>query len=117
MGSTWEHMIRTIKSCLYKTIGHSRMNYLDLTVISDIQNGINSRPLIYKCSSDSNLEIITLYCFLLLPNANVRLLLLKMDDQDVWKADPPSGSGVIKPIEACDALLSMFHELLYHDYV
>ena len=38
MGSTWERMIRTIKSCLYKTIGRSRINYFDLlTVISDIQ--------------------------------------------------------------------------------
>ena len=79
VGSTWERMIRTIKSCLYKTIGRSRINYLVLlTVISDIQNAIKSRPLIYRCSSDSNLEIVTPNCFLR-PNVNVGLV-LKMDD-------------------------------------
>ena len=40
-----------------------------------------------------------------------------MDDRDVWKADPPSRSGVIKSIEAHDAILSKFHELWYQDYL
>ena len=67
VGSTWESMIRTIKSRLYITIGRSRINYFDLlTVISDIQNAINSRSLTYRCSSDSNLEIIMPNCFLVL---------------------------------------------------
>ena len=39
-----------------------------------------------------------------------------MDDQDVWKADHPSGSGVIKSIEAHDTRLSKFRELCYQDY-
>ena len=92
VGSTWKRMIRTIKSCSCKTIGRSRINYFDLlTVISDIQNAINSKPLTYSCYSDSNLEIITTNCFLR-PNVNVGLE-LKMGDQDVWKADLPSRSG------------------------
>ena len=91
-------MIRTIKSCLYKTNGRSRINYFDLlTLISDIQNAINSKPFTYRYSSDSNVEIITPNCFLR-PNVNVGLV-LKMNHLDVWKADPPR-SGVIKSIEA-----------------
>ena len=116
LGCTWERMIRTIKSCLYKTIGRSRINYFDLlTVISDSQNAINSRPLTYRCSSDSNLEIITPNCFLR-PNVNVGLV-LKIDDQDNLKADPPSRSGVIKSIEACDAMMFKFREFWYQDYL
>ena len=88
IGSTWERMIRTIKSCLYKTIGHSRIRYFYLlTVISDVQSAINQRPLTYRCSSDSDLEVITPNSFLC-PNANLGLV-LKLDDQDVWKSDPP----------------------------
>ena len=110
VGSTWKRMIRTIKSCLYKTIGRFRINYFDLlTVITDIQNAINTRPLPYRCSSDSNLEIITPNCFLR-PYVNV-VLVLKMDDQDVWKFDPLSRYGVIKSIEACDALLPKFRSI------
>ena len=60
VGSTWERLIRVVKSCLYKTVGRSRIKYFDLiTIISDIQNAINSRPLTYR-NSDSNLEVITL---------------------------------------------------------
>ena len=88
VGSTWERMIRIMKSCLYETIGRSRVNYFDLhTMISDIQNAINSRLLMYRCSSDLNLEIITPNCFR--PNVDVGLV-LKIDDQDVWKAKPLS---------------------------
>ena len=64
----------------------------DLNQSFDIQNAINSTPLIIRCSSDLNLEIITPNCFLL-PNANVGLV-LKMDDLDIWKAGPSSRSGV-----------------------
>ena len=80
-----------------------------------IQNAINSRLLTYRCSSDTNTEITTPNCFLR-PNVNVGLV-LKMDDQDVWLADPPSRSDEIKSIEACDAVLSKFHELWYQDYL
>ena len=61
-------------------------------------------PCELKMDLNNNSEIITLNCFLR-PNINVGLV-LKMDDQDVWKADPPSRSGVIKSIETRDAMLS-----------
>ena len=38
VGSIWERMIRTIKNCLYKTIGKQKIDYFQLlTVLSDIQ--------------------------------------------------------------------------------
>ena len=59
VGATWEKLIHTIKSCLYKTIGRARLSYFELlTVISDIQSAITSRPLTYR-SSEGDLEAIT----------------------------------------------------------
>ena len=116
VGSTWGRMIRTIESCLYKTIRRSRIRYVDLlTVISDIQSAINQRPLTYWYSSDSDLEVITPKCFLR-PNANLGLV-LKLDDQDVWKSDPPSRLNVVKSIEARDSMLTRFRELWYQNYL
>ena len=62
-------------------------------------------------ATDSNIEMITPNCF---PHPNVNVgLVLKLDDQDLWKSDPPSISGVIKCIEARDAMLPKFCELWY----
>ena len=42
IGSTWQRMIKiikTIKACLYKTLGRAKVNYFDLLIIlSDIQS-------------------------------------------------------------------------------
>ena len=72
VGATWEHLIRTAKSCLYKSIGRSKLFYFELlTVITDVQNAVNSWPLTYR-SSDNDLETITPNCFLKAdPNCNV----------------------------------------------
>ena len=59
MGSVWEQMVKTIKLCLYKTVGGKAVEFHDLmTLLSDIQNAINSCPLTYSCSSDMGIDII-----------------------------------------------------------
>ena len=116
VGSTWERMIRVVKSCLYKLIGRSRIQYFDLlTILSDIQNAINSRPLTYRCSSDSGLEIITPNNFLK-PNVNAGLV-LKVDDQNIWDSDPPSQSDVLNSIHTRDSMVDRFRELWYETYL
>ena len=63
VGAYWERMIRTIKSCLSKTVGRKHFNYFDyLTLLSDVQNCINSRPLTYVDSE--SLDVITPNSFL-----------------------------------------------------
>ena len=63
VGSAWERMIRTIKSCLYKTLGRKHYEYFTLlTLLSDIVNSINSRPLTYLDSTD--LSVLTPNCFI-----------------------------------------------------
>ena len=116
VGSTWERMIRVIKSCLFKVIGRSRIQYFDLlTILSDIQNAINSRPLTYRCSSDCGLDIITPNSFLR-PNANAGLM-IKLDDQDIWDTEPPSQSDVLKSIQTRDDMVIHFRELWYESYL
>ena len=64
VGATWERLIHTIESFLYKTLGRARLSYFELlTVISDVQSAINSRPLTYR-SSEGDLEAITPSSFL-----------------------------------------------------
>ena len=115
VGSTWERLIRVVKSCLYKTVGRSRIKYFDLlTILSDIQNAINSRPLTYRCS-DSNLDIITPNCFLR-PNVNEGLM-MRMDEQNLCDSEPPSRSKIIKSMKLRDEMLSEFRELWYDSYL
>ena len=94
IGSTWERMIKTIKSCLYKTIGRAKVNYFDLlTILSDIQLAINSRPLTYRCSSDSTLEIITPNCFL--NNEGKSNLVINTNNKGILENGPPTQSDVV----------------------
>ena len=103
------------KSCLYKLIGRSHIQYFDLlTILSDIQNAINSRPLT-ACSSDSGLEILTPNSFIK-PNVNAGLL-LKLDNCNIWDSDPPSQSDVVSCIQTCDNMASRFCELWYESYL
>ena len=64
VGSTWERLIRVIKSCLHKVMGRKRYEYFQLlTLMSDIENSINSRPLTHK-NYDDELHVLTPNCFL-----------------------------------------------------
>ena len=116
VGSTWERMIRVVKSCLYKVVGRSSMGYFRLlTVLSDIQNAVNSRPLTYRCSDDSSLEIITPNCFIK-PYVNDNLLFLSNDDS-ILQSGPPTRQEVNKSLINRDKLLEEFRSLWYEEYL
>ena len=116
VGSTWERLIRVVKSCLYKVIGRGSIQYFELlTIVSDIQKAINSRPLTYRCSNDDMLEIITPNCFLQpLSEAN---LLLKSDDSAIWTKDPPSNSDICESLNMRVKSVDKFRDLWYQDYL
>ena len=116
VGSTWERMIRVIKSCLYKVVGRAKLTYFKLlTILSDIQHSINSRPLTYRCSDDSGLEGITPNCFIR-PNSNANLL-FKSCNKSVLKADPPSRNLVNQSIAIRDSMLEQFKQIWYDEYL
>merc|ERR1712105_297880 len=65
VGSTWERMIKTIKSALRKSIGRQKLDYFKLkTALSDVQHAVNCRPLTYRCSENYSLEVISPINFL-----------------------------------------------------
>ena len=116
VGATWERLIRTVKNCLYKTVGRATLTYFELlTVIGDVQAAINSRPLTYR-SSENNLEAITPSCFLRC-NANSHLLLTQEEDCQLWDRDPPSRESFISTLSSRDEIFDHFRELWYENYL
>ena len=114
--STWERMIKTIKSCLYKTIGRAKVNYFDLlTILSDIQLAINSRPLTYRCSSDSTLEIITPNCFL--NNEGKSNLVINTNNKGILENGPPTQSDVVLSLKEREETIQKFKDLYYYEYL
>ena len=116
VGSTWERLIRTIKSCLYKTVGRSRLNYFELlTIIGDIQSAINFRPLTYR-SSERDLEIITPNSFLKF-NTNPFLLLRNSEDNQIWEVDPPTRKILLESLDHRNEIFNHFKEIWYDNYL
>ena len=116
IGSTWERLIRVVKSSIYKTIGRSRISYFDLlTVISDIQHAINERPLTYRCSDDLSPEAITPNAFLF-PNAK-NSVMLKSNSHDLGEVTAPSQTQVEQSIQLRENILSKFKSLWYEEYL
>ena len=63
-------MIKTTKTCLFKTLDRAKSDYFQiLTMISDIQRAINSRPLTYRSMSDTEVLPLAPNTFLY-PNVN-----------------------------------------------
>ena len=114
IGAVWERSIKTLKNCLQRTLGRVKIGYFRLvTLLSDIQQAVNSRPLTYRCSEDTSLEIITPNCFLR-PNANVQVFYKKPEGPI---RDLPSRSLIIKSMEVRERVLESFREIWYREYL
>ena len=116
VGSTWERMIRVIKSCMYKVIGRATLGYYKLlTILSDVQNAVNSRPLTYRCSDDHGLEGITPNCFIR-PYVNDNLL-FKSNDESILETGPPTRQRVTESLLSRDKTLEQFRKMWYEEYL
>ena len=117
MGSVWERMIKTIKLCLYKSIGRNPVELYELmTLLSDIQRAINSRPLTYRCSTDTGLDIIAPINFIS-PYVKEGLMLKAAQNESSIFTDPPSKAEIINSLETRDSLFNKFHKLWYDEYL
>ena len=115
VGATWERMLRTIKSCLHKSIGRSSQSYFDLlTVLSDIERAINARPLTYK-SKHNDLEVITPAHFTL-GSVNKALVLPLTDVTPVWEAEP-SREDLIHDLNTRQEMFYKFREMFQESYL
>ena len=114
-GGCWERLIRTIKKCLYKSIGKNKLTYFELlTLLSDVQNAINSRPLTYRCSSDSGLEIITPNCFL---RARLDTELILNSNIKNKKIEPSNRQELVRSLSNRENMLNKFKNFWFSEYL
>src|SRR5215469_6744665 len=117
MGAAWERMIRVVKDCLNKTMGRSKLEYFEfLTLLSEIETAINSRPLTYIFSAN---DIVPLT-----PNAFLKLhshssYLLKYDDEKdpMWNHDISSRDNLLKSLKHINDKFEHFRERWYEEYL
>ena len=63
-GATWERLIKTVRHCLFKTLGGVTSSYSEfITFLSDIQKILNDRPSTYH-SCEDDIDIISPNYFL-----------------------------------------------------
>jgi len=113
VGSAWERMIKTLKNCLNKTLGRKHIPYFQLlTLLSDIEDCINSRPLTYV-ESDMNFSALTPNSFLK-PTAGCTM---SLDAEDGSEILAPSRRDLIRAIDYRDTLLQEAKERWEEDYL
>ena len=107
VGATWERMIGTLKCCLAKTLLRVVPSYFRLlTILSDIQLAINSRPLTYRCAEDASLEIICPNVFIR-PYANSNLIFRDVEES-LGGRPPPGRTEILDSIKMRDELFEDF---------
>ena len=64
-GAVWERLIKTVKHCLFKTLGRFTPSFSKfITFLSDVQKIFNNRPLAYR-SCENEIHIISPNHFLM----------------------------------------------------
>ena len=111
VGASWERMIRTIKTSIRKIIGRKIMPYIEfVTLLSDVQNSVNSRPLTYL---DENFNAITPNSFL--KQETGRALLL--DGIAGTELLVPNRQQLTAQLEKRDETLAHFKQLWVDEYL
>ena len=114
VGSTWERLIRTVKACLFKCIGKKKLDYFRLkTILSDIQQAVNCRPLTYRSTENMGLEILTPNHFLK-PYAETSLLI--KNPKDLFPSSV-SRRQLVKSLEMRNNMLQNFKEIWFEEYL
>ena len=112
-GGFWERLIRTAKCCLRKCLGKAKLSYEELlTVLSEVECVLNSRPLCY-IYSDSVDEVITPSHLLF----GRRLLSTCDKDVDQSLDTDIDVSRVEKRFEHLKRIMVHFWHLWQHEYL
>jgi hypothetical protein len=116
-GSLWERLLRVVKGCLYKTIGRSSLEYFDfITILSDITNAINSRPLTYT-SSDDDVIPLTPNCFIK-PHSRTSIILPGSSSGDpFWSSSTRAREDLIKSFQLSSKKFEEFRTRWYNEYL
>ena len=112
VGAAWERMIRTIKQCIAKITGRKHYNYFEYyTMLTDIQNCINSRPLTYL--NDDSCDVITPNSFLKFTSGRSLLL----GNVDLTVRSVPGQKELAESLGRRETLLEMFKQNWYDEYL
>ena len=113
IGAAWERLIRTVKSCLYKTVQTKTLSYFELlTTLSSIQNAINSRPLTYR-DSENDLNVISPNSFLKM-HSNSSLVFRDLEE-DPWREI--DRKDVLESLDQQLIAFEEFRRLWYEQYL
>ena len=120
-GATWERLIKTVKSCVNKTVGRRVLTYYSfLTMISDVQNIINNRPLTYR-SSDNGVDTITPNHFLRLNVDTPSMILTDIsglpDETDEEDPNYEPYNKLITSLDVRQQLVNKFYETWLKNYL
>ena len=117
-GATWERLIKTVKQCLYKTLGRVTPSYPEfITFLSDIQKVLNNRPLTYR-SCENEIDIISPNHFLVggpIPS----IMFGDKDQVPEWEEldDENYSSLLAQKLELRDALFVEFKDRWLREYL
>ena len=121
-GATWERLIKTIKSCINKTIGKQKLTYFNfITLISDIQATMNNRPLTYSTNIDNSIDVVTPNHFINLNNTNNTMILTSNDEfPDLDEEDDPQYDPYQKLMTSLDIrqkLINKYQRVFLQNYL
>lgn len=118
VGSLWERMIRTIKNCIHKAIGRSVLNYFDmLTLLSNIQNSVNSRPLTYVSSGDEMLPLTPNSFFKFHDTSCINIHMDHDRNDPLWEREPPTRQQLVSSLDRINEKFVHFKNLWYEQYL
>ena len=117
-GALYERLIGVVKSCLYKTISKQIISFdCFITLLSDIQRSVNSRPLHYRSSHDDSFDVVTPnHFFLSAPNNLYSSILL--EETNLEDLDPSESiSDMLATLSFRESLLVKFNSVYFQKYL
>ena len=117
-GAVWERLIKTVKYCLFKTLGRFTPSFSEfVTFLSDIQKILNNRPLTYR-SCENELDIISPNHFLV--GRSIPSLMFGDSEQvPEWEysEEDDYSSHLARTLEIRDGLYENFKEKWLAEYL
>ena len=113
VGSSWERCIRTVKSCIYKTIGRRQLEFFEFrTLLGDICTSINSRPLTYR-DDGRDFQVLTPNDFIK-PGCQYAIQFGGLGGEELVV---PSRKQLIDSLSLKEEILDNFKDRYYNEYL
>lgn len=120
VGGVYERQVKTVKQCLYKTVGRAKLNYFELTThLAAVQDCVNNRPITYVSSEIDEVEPLTPNK-LLKPHTNPRLRLVEDIDGDdpLWTPTQNENHEQLnKTLQKQEQILQNYKKMWYSQYL